>query len=465
MATLMPYQNPTHDQDFIVASDVMRKFMGMVERVARHAGTVLIIGETGTGKEKIAHSIHELSLRAGQPFVDINCAALPEQLVESELFGYEKGAFSGANAAKAGLFEMAHTGTIFLDEIGELDSKVQVKLLRVLDRAPYYRLGGHRKVITDVRVVAATNRNLKQEVSAGRFRKDLYHRLSQFELCVPPLRERSEDIVAIAKNLLARNESGLQFSPEALETLRTYAWPGNVRELQNVVNKVVFAAAGSEIQASEICRELSHSDEAMNDPAETPLFDFPQNTYTVQAIQKALADAGGHRGQAAVQLGISRRTLSRKLRDLKLSSSRAATPVVLGSLSDEERQHFRATIRVAATLTTRDGVELTCSTNNLGASGMGLEGLTTVLGFRSQVKVRFQFPDAHVPVEAAATLAWADKQGGAGIIFTDLSTETRHEINRWLYQQMAEEGWSVPQLLADTVGAPLKTSPSQPDLA
>jgi transcriptional regulator with AAA-type ATPase domain len=463
MATLMPYQNPTHHEDFIVASDVMRKFMGMVERVARHTGTVLIVGETGTGKEKIAHSIHELSSRAGKPFIDINCAALPEQLVESELFGYEKGAFSGANASKAGLFEMAHTGTIFLDEIGELDSKVQVKLLRVLDRAPYYRLGGHRKVITDVRVVAATNRNLKQEVSAGRFRKDLYHRLSQFELCVPPLRERSEDIAAIARHFLARNGSDLQFSPEALQTLRAYAWPGNVRELQNVVNKVVFAAAGSEIQESEVRRELSNSDDAAIHPVEITNFDFHQNTYTAQAIQKALAETGGHRGQAAVQLGISRRTLSRKLRDLRLSSSRAETPVVLGSLSDKERQHFRATIRVAATLITPAGEELSCGTNNLGASGMGLEGLATVLAFRSQLKVRFQFPDAHLPVEVSATLAWADKQGGAGIIFTDLSTETRHEINRWLCQQMAEEGWAVPQMLADTIAAPFKAASSHPD--
>ena len=164
----------------------MQKFMVMVHRVARHMGTVLIVGETGTGKERIAHAIHEHSLRSEQPFVDINCAALPEHLVESELFGYEKGAFSGADTAKVGLFELAHKGIIFLDEIGELELRVQVKLLRVLDRAPYYRLGGHRKITADVRVVAATNRDLREEVRAGRFRKDLYHRLSQFELAVPP---------------------------------------------------------------------------------------------------------------------------------------------------------------------------------------------------------------------------------------------------------------------------------------
>jgi transcriptional regulator with GAF, ATPase, and Fis domain len=235
----------------------MRKFMAMTERVARHMGTVLVIGETGTGKETIAHTIHEQSLRCGKPFVAINCAALPENLVESELFGYEKGAFSGADAAKPGLFEMANTGTIFLDEIGELDLKVQVKLLRVLDRAPYYRLGGHRKITTDVRVVAATNRTLKEEVLAGRFRKDLYHRLSQFELCVPPLRERPDDVVALAEHFLGQYGDNFTFSRDALKMLQCYAWPGNVRELQNVVNKVAVVADGHEIGVQDVGRELA----------------------------------------------------------------------------------------------------------------------------------------------------------------------------------------------------------------
>src|SRR5258708_5646505 len=207
MTTLSAANNPVRGKEFIVASEVMRKFMGMAERVARHVGTVLIIGETGTGKELIAHTIHQYSLRSEQPFVEINCAALPENLVESELFGYEKGAFSGADTGKPGLFELAHQGTIFLDEIGELDLRVQVKLLRILDRAPYYRLGGHPKITSDVRVVAATNRNLKDEVASGRFRKDLYHRLSQFELAVPPLRERPEDIVALAEHFLGQASS------------------------------------------------------------------------------------------------------------------------------------------------------------------------------------------------------------------------------------------------------------------
>jgi len=260
MATLTTSSNPVNGNQFIVASEVMQKFMGMVERVARHVGTVLIVGETGTGKERIARTILEHSLRCNKPFVDINCAALPENLVESELFGYEKGAFSGADTDKPGLFELAHQGTIFLDEIGELDLKVQVKLLRVLDRAPYYRLGGHRKITADVRVVAATNRNLKEEVISGRFRKDLYHRLSQFELCVPPLRDRPEDIVALAKHFLALEGGGFTFSPDALRVLQSYAWPGNVRELQNIVGKITVSAVGPEIEASEVRQEITNAD-------------------------------------------------------------------------------------------------------------------------------------------------------------------------------------------------------------
>ncbi len=180
--------------EFVIASPVMHKFMGMVDRVAGHTETVLITGETGTGKELVARTIHDSSYRCRNPLIDINCAALPEHLVESELFGYEKGAFSGADSSKPGLFELADKSTIFLDEIGELQPHIQVKLLRVLDGAPYYRLGGHRKITVNVRVVAATNQDLEVAVKEGRFRKDLFHRLSQFQLRVPPLRERPEDI-------------------------------------------------------------------------------------------------------------------------------------------------------------------------------------------------------------------------------------------------------------------------------
>ena len=436
------------DAGFIVASEVMQAFMGMVERVGRHVGTVLIVGETGTGKERIAHTIHECSMRSEQPFVDINCAALPEHLVESELFGYEKGAFSGANAAKPGLFELAHKGVIFLDEIGELDLRVQVKLLRVLDRAPYYRLGGHRKIITDVRVVAATNRNLKEEVRAGRFRKDLYHRLSQFELNVPPLRERAKDIVAIAQSQLQRDAPGTSFSPRALQVLQAYKWPGNVRELQNVVNKVIFAAEGTVIEAADVAQELTNgefsADEFDDATAQGNRFETPK----AQEIEKALRETGGHRGQAAVQLGISRRTLSRKLRDYGLSASRSAPPLAAAQLGDEGRQHFRAEVRVPCSLMTADGDELICSTNNLGTSGMGLEGLTTLLAYRSRLRVRFQFPGSNTLIESMATLAWADKHGCAGIVFTDTAPAVNRAISEWLQRRMLEENWGVASVSA-----------------
>src|SRR5437899_7565438 len=185
--------------DLIIRSAVLQRVMKLAEKVARHPAAVLIVGETGTGKEMIARLIHNQSLRCNQPWVDVNCAAIPEHLVESELFGYEKGAFSGAEAMKPGFFELADKGTLFLDEIGDLDLKVQAKLLRVLDGVPYYRLGGSKKVNVNVRVVAATNRDLEEAAHAGAFRSDLYHRLAQFKLEVPPLRERPEDLLGIAE--------------------------------------------------------------------------------------------------------------------------------------------------------------------------------------------------------------------------------------------------------------------------
>jgi transcriptional regulator with PAS, ATPase and Fis domain len=447
MATLTTSDNPVHGTRFIVASEVMQKFMGMVQRVAHHVGTVLIVGETGTGKERIAHAIHEHSLRCSKPFVDINCAALPENLVESELFGYEKGAFSGADTGKPGLFELAHLGTIFLDEIGELDLKVQVKLLRVLDRAPYYRLGGHRKITADVRVIAATNRNLKEEVSTGRFRKDLYHRLSHFELCVPPLRERPQDVVALAEHFLAQGGNGLKFSADALRILESYSWPGNVRELQNVVDKIMVSVPGPEIGASEVRQELTDAHTSESGPVEsTPSdtrLDSLEAQMEAQAIGKALEKTGGHRGQAAAQLGISRRTLSRKLREYGLSSGRCAPPVALGSLSYEQQQYFRAEIKVPVSLLTAEGQEVACSAANLSAGGMGLEGMATVLGYESGLRVGFRFPDSNTTLEVLARLAWAGMHGRAGITFTDVSPAVRQEIRRWLYQKMTDEGWAV----------------------
>src|SRR4051794_7814779 len=219
----------------IVASDAMARVLETAQCVARSSVAVLITGETGCGKEIVARAIHQMSLRCSKPWVDINCGALPELLMESELFGHEKGAFSGADSAKAGLFETAHTGTLFLDEVGELDPRMQVKLLRVLDGVPYYRLGSQKKTKVDVRVLAATNQDLERLAAAGRFRSDLFHRLNEYQLHVPPLRDRLDDILPLADYFLAQHSPHAHFAPSAAAALRRYAWPGNIRELRNAV--------------------------------------------------------------------------------------------------------------------------------------------------------------------------------------------------------------------------------------
>src|SRR5207302_1198810 len=298
---------------FFLASPVMRDFMSMVDRVASHSETVLITGETGTGKELIARTVHDSSHRQNRPWVDINCAALPENLVESELFGYEKGAFSGADASKPGLFELADKGTLFLDEIGELQLQTQVKLLRVLDGQPFYRLGGHRKIKVDVRIVAATNQDLEAAVREGRFRQDLYHRLGQFQLRVPPLRQRPEDIVALAEHFLRLKTPQKYFSSQAITALLSHSWPGNIRELRNLVAKMAMESTGAEIDFSRITAALTGEPSALRQTASMPVSNL--DSMEEQMIIKALERTGGQRTFAAEQLGISRRTLSRKLKE------------------------------------------------------------------------------------------------------------------------------------------------------
>jgi len=296
----------------IIASDPMRRLMARVERAARSSASVLITGESGSGKEVVARAVHHYSQRSHRPWVDLSCAALPEHLLESELFGYDRGAFSGADSAKPGLFEMAHQGTLFLDEIGELDPKMQVKLLRVLDGVPYYRLGGTKKVTADVRIVAATNQDLERLVSEGRFRNDLYHRLSQLTLQVPPLRERVEDIAPLAWYILEQHDPEASFTSRAIRSLESQSWPGNVRELRNVVMKAAIMNADAEIDAEDL-PALSAAPQLAPSP-------FPDGRGSSldgmerRMIFDALAAAGGHQQQAAARLGISRRTLSRKLK-------------------------------------------------------------------------------------------------------------------------------------------------------
>ncbi len=293
----------------VIGSESTRQLLRVVERVAQTSAAALISGESGTGKELLARAIHHYSLRCNNPWVDINCAALPEHLVESELFGYEKGAFSGADSPKPGLFELADKGTLFLDEIGELEAKTQVKLLRVLDGTPYYRVGGLRKVSVDVRIVASTNRNLEEMAHAGRFRSDLYHRLSQIHLKVPPLRERPEDIVPLAEFFLQRQDARLSFSFDALDSLKRYSWPGNVRELRNVVMKAAILAENFEIRASDLPAEIRHPSALAG---QEPLYSL--DAMERRMILQVLAQTGGHHEAAAELLGISRRTLSRKLK-------------------------------------------------------------------------------------------------------------------------------------------------------
>ena len=293
----------------IIASRAMIGAMDLAARAARTSATVLITGETGSGKEIVARAVHHYSLRCNNPWVDFNCGALSESLVESELFGHERGAFSGALSTKPGLFELAHTGTLFLDEVGELEPRIQVKLLRVLDGTPYYRVGGQRKIAVDARIVTATNRDLPAAVAAGRFRGDLYHRLNQCEIRVPPLRERREDIVAIAEFFLRQQTEQASFSEDAKRALEGYPWPGNVRELRNAVMHALIHSRSYVIglddlpplrQAAvrELCPAPAGGLEAMEK----------------DAILAALSRTGGHHQRTADLLGISRRTLTRKLR-------------------------------------------------------------------------------------------------------------------------------------------------------
>jgi len=297
----------------IVSSPAMRQLLDLVERIAQSSAAVLITGESGSGKELVARAVHHYSLRCAKPWVDVSCATLPEHLVESELFGYEKGAFSGADASKQGLFELANHGTLFLDEIGELEPRMQVKLLRVLDGVAYYRLGGVRKVTVDVRVVAATNQDLEHMVDTGQFRGDLFHRLGQICLHVPPLRERAEDIVPLAEHFLQQSNPRLAFSDDAVEVLLNHSWPGNVRELRNVVTKAAVLALHHEIRASDLVFN-QHRPNKEHAPVLTVPDASSLDGMEKSMILRVLAQTNGHQQRAAELLGISRRTLSRKLK-------------------------------------------------------------------------------------------------------------------------------------------------------
>src|SRR5580700_3833401 len=427
---------------FILASPIMHKFMAMVDRIASHTETVLVTGETGTGKELIARSVHESSHRRSRPWIDINCAALPENLVESELFGYEKGAFSGADSSKPGLFELADRGTLFLDEIGELQLQTQVKLLRVLDGQPFYRLGGHRKIKVDVRIVAATNQDLESAVRDGRFRQDLFHRLGQFQLRVPPLRERPEDIVALAEYFLRLKASSKNFSAQAISALLSHGWPGNIRELRNLVARMAMETPGSEIDFSSLSVALTGEPVALRQTASMPVSNL--DSMEEQMIIKALERTGGQRTLAAEQLGISRRTLSRKLKEYNLNVATADPTTSLGLISNEQQKFFRTRVQIAVTVKNSHGEQISVQGVNLSTGGMGLDGLKEPLRFSGLLDVSFVLPESEVLFKAKARLMWVGEEGRVGIRFAVIEPALFEQLQHWTNRKMKEEGWEFP---------------------
>jgi DNA-binding NtrC family response regulator len=306
-----------HDglRDLIGASEAMKRLFGEIQKIAPTRATVLITGESGTGKELVAEAIHHLSTRPEQPLIKVNCSALNENLLESELFGHERGSFTGAIRQRKGRFELADKGTIFLDEIGELSLDVQVKLLRILEAKEFERVGGNRTIRVDTRLLFATNADLKAKVEKGAFREDFYFRLKVVVLHIPPLRERREDIPPLVDYFLHRfcQENGkalINIGPDALQAMLRYEWPGNVRELRNLIEHLVLLSDGREIGAVDL-RELTRieiPDEGISIPVGTPLAQVEK-----EYILRTLDQCKGNRTRASQVLGIGRRTLIRKL--------------------------------------------------------------------------------------------------------------------------------------------------------
>jgi len=314
------------------ASPAFRATMDIVRQAAPSTATILLLGESGTGKELVARAIHDLSHRAEGPFVPINCAAIPESILESELFGYEKGAFTGAVSRKEGRFERAHGGTLFLDEVGEMSPSVQVKLLRVIQEGELERLGGTHPVKVDVRIVAATNRDLAEEVREGRFREDLYYRLNVVKIGLPPLRERTGDVLLLANHFLRAfcEKNGKQiagFTRQAQDAMERYGWPGNVRELENAIERAVVLSRDDLIDLGDLPETVRGAAGAA--PAGRAIvlpIGTPMDEIEMRVIHETLRHTGGDKTLAAQLLGIATRTIYRKLDRERAGAEEKADP-------------------------------------------------------------------------------------------------------------------------------------------
>ncbi len=321
---------------FIGRSEVMENVFRLVERVAPARSTVLITGESGTGKELVAKAIHEASPRSGDPFVVVNCSNIPSELLESELFGHTKGAFTGAVAAKKGLFEVADTGSIFLDEIGDLRPEIQVRLLRVIQEREFTPIGETAPTKVDVRIIAATNVDLKEAVKNGTFREDLYYRLSVVPIELPPLRERREDILPLAQHFIRKysEENGREISeqlkPDVLSLLESYNYPGNVRELENIIERAIVIAPGNEITVECLRAEVRDPDLALEmmaraeglshdiDIAHGVNFYDEVKKFEIDLIRRSLDQTAGHQSRAARLLGLNATTLNSKIKNYNI---------------------------------------------------------------------------------------------------------------------------------------------------
>lgn len=324
-------ENLSSISSIIGSSSQMQEIFKVISKIAQSPSTVLIGGESGTGKELVAHEIHRLSDRRSKPFIKINCAAIPATLIESELFGYEKGAFTGAVASKPGRFELAHEGTLFLDEVAEMPLEMQVKLLRALQEQEFERVGGINTIKVDVRIITATNKDLDTEVKSGRFRDDLFYRLNVVPIHLPPLRERKEDVESLIRYFLLqfnqklkKNVSGL--TPETLSALKSYAWPGNIRQLENVIERMVLMCDETILTVHDLPEEITGGIKIQESIEEEPMgmkqiVRRKTQMLERELIEKALEETGGNVTRAAEKLGLSRKGLQLKMKELGVKRS------------------------------------------------------------------------------------------------------------------------------------------------